>query len=226
MVLWSEEVVEEKVSWREKGGTRSSDAGAAEGLVSYNPKKKKSSRVKISGTVRAHKKRKVASYIPVETPPTRERAIRSQKKQSEIELERALEESTRKVTAKGKKKVSEPVEAIEIEVLDLVLRDERGAEEVEVVTPKAKKRKTSKTKSPSKTVDVEPSTLTKRTRYARKSRKMQVVEEEESEEEEETDEEQDKMVKFGKRTILKGRLLRDLEEERILMLLEKLELQG
>ncbi|XP_070008011.1 uncharacterized protein [Nicotiana sylvestris] len=40
-----------------------------------------------------------------------------------------------------------------------------------------------------------------------------MVEEEKSEDREKTDQEQHKLVKFGKRTILKGRLLRDLEEE-------------
>nr|XP_016474437.1 PREDICTED: uncharacterized protein LOC107796206 [Nicotiana tabacum] len=115
---------------------------------SYNPKKKQSSGVKTPRTARAHKKRKAASSIPVETPPTRGKATRK------------------------------------------------------------------------------PSTLARRTRSTRKSRKVQVVEEEESEEEEETDEEQDKMEKFGKRTILKGRLLGDLEGEGMVMLLEKLELQG
>ncbi|XP_070010441.1 uncharacterized protein [Nicotiana sylvestris] len=170
------------------------------------------------------RKRKVASSILVETPPTRGRAARSEKKLSKAELEKALEESKRKAAAKGKKKVSEPVEAIDIEEMDLVFRDEANTEEVEAVTPKTKKRKTSKKKSPSKMADAEPSTLAKRTRSARKSRKVQIVEEEESEEEEESDEEQDRLVKFGKRTILKGRLLRDLDEEGMVMLLEKLQM--
>nr|XP_016472967.1 PREDICTED: ABC transporter F family member 4-like [Nicotiana tabacum] len=192
----------------------------------------KSSGVIIPGIARANKKRKAASFIPVKTPPARGRATRSQKKQSEAELEKALEESKRKVVTKGKKKVVEPVEAVEIEEIDLVLRDENKAEEEEVATPKIKKIKTFKKKSPSKTKSAEPSTLAKRTRSDVKSRKVKVVEEEESEEEEEeevedeTDEEQDKKEKFGKRTILKGRLLRDLEEEGMVMLLQKLQLQG
>nr|XP_009620519.1 sister chromatid cohesion protein PDS5 homolog B-like [Nicotiana tomentosiformis] len=117
------------------------------------------------------------------------KVTRSKRKQGEVELERALEESKIKADAKGKKKVNEPVEAIEIAEMNQVLHDEDEAEEVEVVTPKAKKRKTSKKKSPSKPVDTEPSALAKRTRSATKSRKVQVVEEEESEQEEETDEE-------------------------------------
>ncbi|XP_070044929.1 uncharacterized protein [Nicotiana tomentosiformis] len=77
-----------------------------------------------------NKKRKVASSIPVETPPTRGKATRSQKKQSEAELEKALEKSMRKANAKGKKRVVEPVEAVEIEEMDLVLRDGEEAEEM------------------------------------------------------------------------------------------------
>ena len=99
---------------------------------------------------------------------------------------------------------------------------------MEVVTPKAKKAKTSTKKFVTKTKSAEPSTLTKRTRYTLKSRKVKIVEEEEwsGEEEEEYDTEKDKMVKFGKRTILKGRILRDFEEECMLILLEKLQVQG
>ena len=88
---------------------------------SYNPKKKGSSKAKTPGTARANKKMKVASSIPVEILPTRGRATRSQKKQSEAELEKALEESKIKVAAKGKKKVGEPVEVFEIDEIDLVL---------------------------------------------------------------------------------------------------------
>ncbi|XP_070048769.1 uncharacterized protein [Nicotiana tomentosiformis] len=230
MLLWGEE------NLRDKEGSGSGDANVVEGLIrlrnsfqehvssmqepledmlkrvsdKYNPKRKKSSGVKIPGTARANEKRKVASSIPLDTPPTRGNSRRSQKKQSEAELEKALEKSQRKVVAKGKKKVSEPVEAVEIEEMDLVLHDEEETEEVE--------------KSHSKTKSAKPSTLAKRTRSAVKSRKVKVVEKEKSEEEEEYDEEVNKMVKFGKRTILKGRLLRDLEEADMMMLLEKLQL--
>nr|XP_016445372.1 PREDICTED: ABC transporter F family member 4-like [Nicotiana tabacum] len=197
MVLWSEDAAEEEERWREKEGSGAGDASAAEGLV----KLRKRFEEPVPSV--ANKKIKVTSSIPIETPPTRGRATRSQNKHSKVAPERALEESKRKVVAKGKKKVSEHVQADEIEEMDLVLHDEDKAEEVE-------------------TVDAEPSTLAKRTRYARKSRKVQIVEEEESEEEEESDEELDKMVKFGKRTILKDRLRRDLEEEGMVMLVEKL----
>ncbi|XP_070039770.1 uncharacterized protein [Nicotiana tomentosiformis] len=144
------------------------------------------------------------------TPPTRVRTTRSQRKQTEADLEKALAESAKK-DAKGKKKMGESSETIEIEVMDLVLHDEKKAKEVEVVTPSSKKPKTSKKKSPEKSVDIESSALTKRIRYVRKLRKVQIVEEESKDEE--TDEEKDKVVKFKKRTILKRRLLSDLEEE-------------
>nr|XP_009629519.1 uncharacterized protein LOC104119656 [Nicotiana tomentosiformis] len=213
MVVWSEESIGEEENLLRRGSD------------SYNPRKKKSSRVKILGTARANKKRKAASSIPVVTPPKRGRATRSKKKRSEAELEKALKESKRKATAKGNKKVGEPIEAVEIEEMGLVFHDEEEAEEVEVVTPKAKKIKTSTKKSPLKLKSAEPSTLAKRIRSALKSRKLKVVKEEESEEEKESDAEKDKMVKFEKRTILKGRLLGDLEEEVMMMLLEKLQLQ-
>nr|XP_009619758.1 E3 ubiquitin-protein ligase BRE1-like 2 [Nicotiana tomentosiformis] len=113
-------------------GTIAGVEATESGKIGGKKKKKK----RVPGTVKAHKKRKVASSIPVETPPTKGRATRSQRKQSETELERALKESKRKVAAKGKKKVSELVKAIEIEKIDLVLHDEDKAEEVKVVTPK------------------------------------------------------------------------------------------
>nr|XP_009759801.1 PREDICTED: uncharacterized protein LOC104212277 [Nicotiana sylvestris] len=75
---------------------------------SYNPKKKRSSGVKVPGTARENKKRKFVSSIPVETLLTKGRATRGQMKQSDAELEKALEESKKKVVAKGKKKVVEP----------------------------------------------------------------------------------------------------------------------
>ncbi|XP_070020637.1 protein pxr1-like [Nicotiana sylvestris] len=162
MVAWSEESAGEEESVREKGGSGSGEA--TEGLVrlgknvqehipseqepleellrkmsnSYNPKKKKSSEVKIPCTYWANKKRK------------------------------------------GKKKVVDPVEAGNIEDMNLVIRDKEEAEEVEVVTPKAKKIKTSKKKSPSKTKSAKHSTLEKRTRSALKSRKVEEKEEEPS----------------------------------------------
>ncbi|XP_070003240.1 uncharacterized protein [Nicotiana sylvestris] len=118
-----------------------------------------------------------------------EELVRLRKRFFPFVQEEEFKKSKRKAAAKGKKKVSEPVKAVDIKEMDLVLWDEDKEEEVEAVTPKKKKRKTSKKKSPSKTADAETSTLAKRTRSARKSRKVQIVEEEESKEEEESDEE-------------------------------------
>nr|XP_009628259.1 uncharacterized protein LOC104118665 [Nicotiana tomentosiformis] len=57
--------------------------------------------------------------------------------------------------------------------------DEDEVEEMEVVTPKAKKIKTSTMKYVSKTKFARPSSLFKRTRSALKSKKVKIVEEEE-----------------------------------------------
>lgn len=137
---------------------------------SYNPKKKGSSKAKTPGTARANKKRKVVPSVTVEIPPIRGRAIRSQLKQNEAKLQNALEESRKKAVAKGKKKMDEPVEAVYIDEIDMVLRGEEDTEEVEVLTPKAKKAKTSTKKSISESKSVEPSTLAKRTRSEVKSK--------------------------------------------------------
>ncbi|XP_075109521.1 uncharacterized protein LOC107828241 isoform X2 [Nicotiana tabacum] len=142
-------------------------------------KEKRSLGVKVPGTARANKKRKTASSIPIETSPTRGRATRSQKKQSKAELEKALEESKKKASAKGKKKVVEPVKAVEIDEMDLVLWDKEETEDMKVVTPKAKKVKTSTKKFVSKTKSAKPSTFAKRTRSALKSNQVKIVENEE-----------------------------------------------
>lgn len=178
-------------------------------MDSYNPNKKKSVVVKIPEKVAGGKKRKASSSIPVETLPTGGRTIRSQKKQSEANLKKALAKSAMKVTAKGKKKVGEMSEAIEKVEIDLVLDDDDEAEEVKVVSPSAKNRETSKKKSQDKSIAIEDSALSKRTRFARKSRKIQIMVEEI--EEEETDEEKEKLVKFQKRKVMKGKLLSDLK---------------
>ncbi|XP_070049229.1 uncharacterized protein [Nicotiana tomentosiformis] len=179
---------------------------------SYNPKNKRTSKAKIPGTARANKKRKAPPSDSAEIPPTRGRATRSQLKQSEADLQKALEESKRKAVAKGKKKMAEPVEAVDVDEMDLVHQDKYVIEEVEVQTPKPKKAKTSTKKSIYVSKSAEPSTLAKRTRSAVKTKQVKIVEEEEwsgeeEEEEDNSDTEKDKMAKFGKRTILKGRLL-------------------
>ncbi|XP_070046729.1 uncharacterized protein [Nicotiana tomentosiformis] len=134
---------------------------------SYNPKNKRISKAKIPGTARANKKRKASSSDSAENPPTRGRAIRSQLKKNEADLQKALEESKRKA--------------------DLVHQDKDVIEEVEVQTPKPKKAKTSTKKSISVSKSGEPSTLAKRTRSVVKTKQLKIVEEEEwsGEEEEE-----------------------------------------
>ncbi|XP_070039918.1 uncharacterized protein [Nicotiana tomentosiformis] len=138
----------------------------------------------------------------------RERTTRSQKKQSEANMKKALAESAKRVVAKKKKKVGETSKAIQINEMDLDLQDEDEIEEK---------------KSQEKASAVEDFVLSKRTRSATKAKKIQVLEQES---EEETGNEQDKLVKFQKRTIMKVRLLLDVEEEGMVLLLEKLELQG
>ncbi|XP_019237340.1 PREDICTED: uncharacterized protein LOC109217535 [Nicotiana attenuata] len=145
---------------------------------SYNPKKKRTSKAKTPGIARSNKKMKAAPSVTIEIPPTRGRATRSQLKQNEEELQRALEESKKKRMDKGKKKVGEPVEAVDVDEMDLVHQDEDVIAEVEVQTPKPKKAKTSTKKSTSMSKSVEPSTLTKRTRSAVKTKKENIAEEE------------------------------------------------
>ncbi|XP_070044828.1 uncharacterized protein [Nicotiana tomentosiformis] len=200
IMICSEEVVEEEESLREEKVSETGDASAMEGMVRL--------RKRFQEPVSSEKeplhdflKRVSDSYNP------------KKKKSPGVKIhEKASAESKTKATAKGKKKVGEPSETIEIEEMDLVLHDEDEAEEVEVLTPSAKKIKTFKKKSPAKSIDTKSSILPKRTRSAKKSRKVQIVEKENNEEEM-TDEEKDNEVKFGKRTILKGRLLKVLGEE-------------
>ncbi|XP_070044877.1 uncharacterized protein [Nicotiana tomentosiformis] len=166
MVVWEEKSGGEDESVQKIGGNEpgsSVEETLADLLKkvsqSYNPKKKRTSKAKISGTARANKKRKVAPSDSAENPPTRGRATRSQRKQNEADLQKALEESKRKAVAKGKKKMAEPVEAVDIDEMDLVHKDKHVIEEVEVQTPKPKKAKTSTKKSISKSKSAEPSTL-------------------------------------------------------------------
>lgn len=161
---------------------------------SFNPKKKKIAREKTPGKGTGGTKRKTASFILVAISPTKGKTIRSQKKQSEANLNNALAEGAKKASTRAKKKVSEPSEAVQIEEMNLVLQDEDEVEDMEVPTPSAKSReKISQKKSQEKEADEEGSAVSKRTRSARKGKKVQVMEEDN---EEETDEEEDKSVTF------------------------------
>nr|XP_009793067.1 PREDICTED: uncharacterized protein LOC104239988 [Nicotiana sylvestris] len=210
-----EKVVE---SIKKIGGSGSGEA--AKGLAnlikvgeSYNPKKKRTP--KTPGTTRANKKRKAASSETIEAPQPKGRATRSKLKQSDEELQKAMQASKKKRMDKGKAKVAEPVEAVYEDEMDPVHKGEHITVEVEVQTPKPKKAKTSLKKSSSVSKCAEPSTLAKWTRSAVKAKQVKITEKEDwsSEEVDESDTKQDKLAKFGKHTILKGRLLRDLEEE-------------
>ncbi|XP_070037194.1 uncharacterized protein [Nicotiana tomentosiformis] len=105
---------------------------------SYQPKKKRTPKATTYGTARDNKKRKVAPSETSGIPLPRGRTTRSKLKQSEEELQRALEESKKKRVDKGKEKVVEPVEDVELDEMDLVHQSEKVAE-VEVQTPKSKK---------------------------------------------------------------------------------------
>ncbi|XP_070049968.1 uncharacterized protein [Nicotiana tomentosiformis] len=249
-------IVELSQRWREKVAEHTGGSGsgeAAEGLVnlgkqadepglsveetladllkklsdSYQPKKKGTTKATTSGTAIANKKRKTAPSETSDISLPRGRTTRSKLKQSEKELQRALEESKKKRVDKGKEKVVEHVEAVELDEMDLVHQSEKVAE-VEVQTPKPKKAKTSSKKSSSVSKSVEPSISAKRPRYAVKAKQVKITKEDDwsGEEDDGSDGEKDKLTKFGKRTFLKGRLLKDLEEEGMIFLLEKLEIQG
>nr|XP_016497993.1 PREDICTED: transcriptional regulator ATRX-like [Nicotiana tabacum] len=192
---------------------------------SYDPKKRKASSLRTPSASKPTKKSKHAS--PKATP--RVRTTRSKVRESEAELKRALEESKRKRKEKGKGKVGENSEAVaeeEDEVMELVHPEKHTTEEAPIAN--SKETRTS-AKKPSKPVPVE-SSLAKRTRSASKGKQVKMVEEEEeSDEEEKEDEsenEQDRYANNVKRKILKGRLVKDLEEPGKIRLLTALGAQG
>nr|XP_016456198.1 PREDICTED: proteoglycan 4-like [Nicotiana tabacum] len=154
--------------------SRGSGSGeAAEGLVgaSYDPKKRKATTPKAPNVPKPSKKRKASSPTPTASSMPRGRATRRRVKQSETDLQKALEESKKRKKDKGKEKVGESSEAVEEEEMELV-HQERGTI-VEVCTPKPKKPKTSSKKSSSVPVAAEP-TLAKRTRSAVKAKQTKV----------------------------------------------------
>ncbi|XP_070011743.1 uncharacterized protein [Nicotiana sylvestris] len=157
------------------------------------------------------------------------RSTRSRVKQSEVELQKALEESKKKKKEKGKAKVVESSEVGEEEEEEMELVHPERETTVEVPTPKPKRAKSSSKKSSSKPVSAEPS-LAKRTRSAVKGKQVKITKEEEEwsgeEEEEESEKEQDRFAIFGRRNFLKGRLLRDLDEPGMRRLVDALAAQG
>ncbi|XP_070022019.1 uncharacterized protein [Nicotiana sylvestris] len=187
--------------------------------ASYDPKKKRTPTPKAPSDPKPSKKRQASSPTTTETSLPKGRATRSRVKHSESDLQKALAESKKKRIAKGKDKVAESSKAVDIEEMEQVYKEKVTT--VEVQTPKPKKPKTSSKKSSSVSESAEPS-LAKRTRSVVKRKQVRVSEDEEwsGEEENETDGEQDKLAMFGKRKILKGRLLKDLVEPGMVRLVD------
>ncbi|XP_070023296.1 uncharacterized protein [Nicotiana sylvestris] len=180
--------------------------------ASYDPKKRKATTPKAPNVPKLSKKRKASSPTPIASSVPRGRATRSRVKQSEADLQKALEESKKKKKDKGKGKVAESSEAVEEEEMEL-----------------PKKPKTSSKKSSSVHVAAEP-TLAKRTRSIVKAKQTKVSDDDdwsgEEEEDDESKKEQDKLAIFGRRKILKGRLLKDLVEPEMMRLVDSLAAQG
>ncbi|XP_070021515.1 uncharacterized protein [Nicotiana sylvestris] len=175
--------------------------------ASYNPKKRRTPTPTIPSTARTSKKRKVASSITTDISLPKGKSTRSKLKQSEDELQKAMEGSKKKRMDRGKAKVAEPVDMDE---MDPVHQGEHVTVEVQIHKPKKTKTSSKKTKS------------------VVKAKKVKITEEEDwrGEEEGESDNEQDKLAKFGKQTILKGKLLKDLEEPGMVRLVDALAVQG
>ncbi|XP_070008181.1 protein pxr-1-like [Nicotiana sylvestris] len=152
--------------------------------ASYNPKKRRTPTPKTPSIAKTTKKRKAASPTITDFSLPKRRATRSKLKQSEEELQKAMEESKKKRMDKGKVKVAELVESVDVDEMDPVHQGKHVTVEVEVQTPKPKKTKTS----------------SKKTRSAVKAKQVKITEEEDwsGEEEDESDNEQDKLAKFGK----------------------------
>ncbi|XP_070019681.1 uncharacterized protein [Nicotiana sylvestris] len=193
--------------------------------ASNDPKKCRTPTTKTPSVFKPSKKRKASPLSTTEFPLQKGRAIRNRVRQSESDLQKALDESKNKRLAKGKGKVTESSEEVDVEEMEQVHQEE--VQPVEVQTPKPKKPKISSKKSSSMSKAFEPS-LAKRTRSAVKGKQVRIYEDEEwsGEEAEDSDGEKDKLAMFGKRKILKGRLLKDLVEPGMMRLVEALTAQG
>ncbi|XP_070005004.1 uncharacterized protein [Nicotiana sylvestris] len=149
--------------------------------ASYDPKKRRTPTPKAPSAPKPSKKRKASSPKTTETSLPKGRATRSKVKRSESNLQKALAESKKKRMAKGKSKVAESSEAVDIEEMELIHQEKVTT--VEIQTPKPKKPKTSSKQSSSVFEVAEPS-LAKRTRSVVKSKQVRVSEDEEWSEEE------------------------------------------
>ncbi|XP_070004899.1 uncharacterized protein [Nicotiana sylvestris] len=192
--------------------------------ASYDPKKCRTPTLNAPSVPKPSKKRKASSPTTTEFSLPKGRTTRSRVKQSESDLQKAIAESKKKKLAKEKGKVTESSEDVEVEEMEQVHQEE--VQPVEVQTPKPKKPKTSSKKSSYVSKAAKPS-LDKRTRSVVKGKQVKISEDEEwSGEEVEDDSEQDKLAMFGKKKILKGRLLKDLVEPRIMRLVDAFVAQG
>ncbi|XP_070004877.1 intracellular protein transport protein USO1-like [Nicotiana sylvestris] len=193
--------------------------------ASYDPKKYRTPTPKALSVPKLSKKRKASPPPTTVLPSPKGRATRSRVRQSESDIQKALDESKNKRLAKGKEKVAESSVDVEVEEMEHVHQEE--VQPVEVQTPKPIKPKTSSKKSSSMSDATEPS-LAKRTRSVVKGKQVKISEDEEwsGEEVEDFDGDKDKVSMFGKRKILKGRLLKDLVEPGMMRLMNALAAQG
>ncbi|XP_019259335.1 PREDICTED: uncharacterized protein LOC109237476 [Nicotiana attenuata] len=97
--------------------------------ASYDPKKRRTPTPNAPSTTKLSKKRKASSPTTAEIPLPKGRATRSMVKQSESELQKALAEVKKKRMDKGKAKVAEPSEAVDIEEMEQVHQEEHTAVE-------------------------------------------------------------------------------------------------
>ncbi|XP_070008031.1 uncharacterized protein [Nicotiana sylvestris] len=89
----------------------------------YNSKKRRTPTPKAPRTTKTTKKRKATSPTTAEIPLPKERSTRSELKQNEEELQKAMAESNKKRMDKGKSKVAEPVEAVDVDEMEQVHQD-------------------------------------------------------------------------------------------------------
>ncbi|XP_070016966.1 uncharacterized protein [Nicotiana sylvestris] len=194
--------------------------------ASYDSKKYRTPTTKAPNVPKPSKKRKASSPTLTASSVPRGRATRSRVKQSETDLQKALEESKKKKMDKGNLKSAESLEVVEEKEMELV-HQERGTT-VEVPIPKPKKPKTSFKKSSSVFVAAEP-TLAKRIKSTVKTKQTKVSDDDDwsgEEEENDSEKEQYKLATFGRRKILKGRLLKDLVEPGMMRFVDALAAQG
>nr|XP_016508966.1 PREDICTED: protein enabled homolog [Nicotiana tabacum] len=98
--------------------------------ASYNPMKRRTPTPKAPSAAKPSKKRKASSPTTTEIPFPKERATKSRVKQSESDLQKALAESKKKRMDKGKGKVAESSEAVDVEEVEQVHQEDHTTKEV------------------------------------------------------------------------------------------------